>query len=295
MLKPDFSLIRDYTLALARTRRQTGITKFQRGNKTLFYVNAHHVSGIRNKTCQTVKLAITRFNPDTIVIERNLTSESRRRGFLKHIHQQSASGFRQGGEGAYAAWLAVQNKIPFVAAEPSDQFILSEMQKKGFSAVDVVGYYLIRTIPQWQREKTLQSDFEKQATGFLKWMSTTIGLPKDKFVTYPEFQNWFATHNETGRSILEIKNGDLGPIVSGSMTYFQKLAFDMTRIREKRIETVISEALSNNNTVLAIYGDSHLVVSRRVFQKMLGPGVAVRPRQISRLNATHAPIRRFSK
>ena len=273
MLNVDLSEICDVTAEHARTYQPVAVTEFQRDEKHLYYINAHHVSGTDNPTCKTVQQSITRFNPDLVIVEGGETG-TENNGFVKFVHEQAAkSGFKLGGETAYAAHLAMENNIPFIGGEPSDKTIFSCMKEKGYSAKEVMAFYLLRQIPQWRREGVLgESTFAERATKHLEHWRRASGTPGAAALSFEEFTRWYDKHNTTGKTFLEIDNEDVRPTNAPADNYFRKLHYRLTAIRERHVDTVIGNSFTDHDRVLVVYGDGHFRSSRRVFEKALGPG-----------------------
>jgi len=270
MLNVDLSEICDLTEEHCRTFRPVAVTEFQRDGKHLYYINAHHVSGTDNPTRTTVRQAITRFNPNLVIVERLETGTE----FVKFVNEESASDFKRGGEAEYAAHLAMQHNIPFKGAEPSDKDLTAGMKELGYSAKDVMAFYLLRSIPVWRNQGVLdQSSFGERAAGHLEYWQRRAGVPETEMLSFQGFMGWFEKHNTTGKTLLKIDNNDIHPTISSDANYFQKLHHNLDPIRERHIDTVIAKSFTEHDRVLVVYGDGHLVKSQFVFQKMFGePG-----------------------
>jgi len=149
MMKPDLTLIQEFTEDDLGTEGPVQITKFKRDGKILLYVDASHELGTKNPTCETIRLAISRFHPEFIVLEAN-TSGTAYKNLVDHTKQQAKSNFQYAYEFVYAAHLAVQHKIPFYGGEPTLYTLASNMQEHGYSTDDFTGFYLARTTTQWR-------------------------------------------------------------------------------------------------------------------------------------------------
>jgi hypothetical protein len=275
-LYADLSLIRDYTPEDNLLSRPVAVTHFRKDEKNLYYINAHHVSGIDNPTCDVVREAITRYKPRCVVIEARTGGEVSPAAFLGDVKRLAESGFRRGGEPYYTAHLADENNIPFIGGEPIERDVFLAMEKAGYSAKDMIGSNLLRQIPQLRREGTLdEAHFSGQATWYLGAIADSAGVSKDARMTFDEFKSWYAEHDKSGKDFLQTTSEDFAPFNSSDASYFQKLSYEVGLVRERHIDTVIANSMNEYGTVLVVYGDAHLMQSHAVFEKMLGPGATI--------------------
>lgn len=283
VFKPDLSLIGTLSSENTSTQHHVIVAEFKRAGKALCYLAAKHVVGLNNPTTDAIESSIDTFKPDAIIIESRYGQENAgyNAGYVAHIKEQAQSGFLTSREDRYAAHLAIENDIPFIGAEPSDQEIISGMNKHNYSTKDVLAFYLLRQIPVWHEQGTLdKNDFPKQAEELLQIYHDQLNMPVDERLSFDEFKRWFDEHNTTGKSFLEFENDDLRPINSDDASYFKKLNYALDPIREAHIVQVIADTLEKYNRVLVVYGQSHLIKSQPVFEKMFesAPHItAIRP------------------
>ena len=144
MLRPDLSLIHAYRKMDAYMRPVT-VTHFQKDRCNLYYVNAHHVTGIDNATCHTVREAIELYKPAFIIVEAQAEGKISPPSLIALAASETESGFsRNGAELAYTIHLADKKDMPFTGAEPRDQAIFEAFRGK---AKDVAAFYILRHIP----------------------------------------------------------------------------------------------------------------------------------------------------
>lgn len=250
--KPDLSLLHQYNSA-DNVWRPVGVAHYENGCKNLFYVNANHVKGIENPTCETIKLAMEKYQPDVIILETEKPP---------NIEQAKASGFNR--EADYAAYLASENKTPIICGEPSDAEMYPEMQKRGYSTQDCAGFFLLRAIPQNRRENP-----EFNETDFANKPKNQEYLENfgkaDKTQNLAAFKDWYAS--KTGNTdFVKIEGRELAPNSASNASYLQKMSLETGIIRENNVIGKISEQLGEHNKVMVVYGGGHLVQSRPVLE-----------------------------
>lgn len=273
-MRANLSLIRDYTPGDDLVSRPVGVTHFQKEEKNLYYVNVHHVSGIDNPTCGSVRTAFEICNPQRVIIEGLPTQCGVSPAFYIDLLKREAARNFPAGEHNYAAFLAHRNNIPFIGGEPSRTEVYFAMHKEGYSAKEITAFSLLRLIPQHRREGMLMDEthFVERAKHYLDCAAE--GCPERR-MTLPEFEDWYVARRGDERHFLEICTADFAPYGSEASNYFQRLNHRLGMVRERHLDTLIAESLTNADKVLVVYGDGHLVQSRAVFEDMLGPGAAI--------------------
>jgi hypothetical protein len=267
----DLSLIRDYPREDKLVERPVGITQFQKGQKILFYVNADHVSGIDNRTCETVRVAVETCGAERVIIEGLETVHGISPQFyIDFVCREEKRGF-PAGEHNYAGYLALRNNIPFIGGEPTRQELSSAMESEGFSPRDTMAFRLLQSIPQERREgfSMDRASFDKRAQCYLDHYAD---LNPAGHLTIKEVEDWYVMHRPDDRHFLDLSTQDFAPYNDTSASYFQRFNHRLGLVREQHLDTLIADSLNAMNRVLVVYGDGHLVQSRAVFENMLGPG-----------------------
>ena len=257
--KPDLSLLHQYNSADSSTWRPIGVAHYEKGEKNLFYVNAAHVNGIENPTCETIKLAMEQYKPDAIILELRQ---------VPHDLEALKKDEFKAGESCYAAYLALEHKIPIICGEPSDAQMYQEMQKRGYSEQDTAGFLLLRSIPQ-----NRQNNPEFNETDFSNHHANKEHLEifgkGDKAQNLVAFKDWYT--NKTGNTdFIKIDGRELAPNSAPDASYLQKMSLETGVIRENNVIGKISEQLGEHDKVMVVYGGGHLVQSRPVLDQMFG-------------------------
>lgn len=274
-MRPDLSLIRDYTRRAASVWRPVAVTRFQKHNKNLFYINTHHVTGTDNATCETVRKAMLAYKPQLLIIEGLPTQCGiSPPGYLDYLYHEEVPHHFPTGEISYAAFLASQNGIPFIGGEPSDEDTFACMEAEGYAVKDVMAFYLLRVIPQYRQQGKVidEATFDDFATDFLRDDLSFSHVPASQRLKLQEFKPWYESHCSDLQTLSTITPEDFAPYASEDANYLQRLNRILTLIRERHVDTLIGKALSDHDKVMVVYGDGHLFESSPVFEKMLGPG-----------------------
>jgi hypothetical protein len=283
-LVPDLSLIRDYDRGISEQEnpsRTAYARHFYKGDKHLYYVAAGHELGPENATFKTVREAMARGKPQLIILEGFPTQAGVSPVFYQdYVQKKAAENFHTAEEPEYTAHLAMQNNIPFIGGEPTDQEIFKQMNEKGYSDKDTAAFYLLRWIPRWvEQQGVTEKDFDKKAQDYLDHFQYyhDANVPPEKRLTVDEFKAWYAEHNDQpGRHFLQINSENVAPVRSQFASYFEKMSAATGEIRERHLDTAIGNAFKDHDNVLVVYGSGHLVQSRKVFEQMFGNAENIR-------------------
>jgi hypothetical protein len=276
---PDLSLIRPYNRELQSLApyRTPYYGYFHKDSKELYYIAAGHQPGPDNDTFKAIREIIQKAKPQIIVIEGLAAERGLSPDFYKIIAQQKEKeDFKTSVEPEYAAYQAIQADIPFIGAEPSDKTVFDQLRQKNYSDNDVVAFYTLRNIHYWvDLDKINEQSFDQKAQFYLDNLRYyhENNIPAENRLTVQGLKDWFAKHSPIkGKSILSVNTDDVAPISSPDATYIQKLSASVDEVRERNIDTEFANVLSNYDRVLVVYGSAHLLKSRKVIEKMLGPG-----------------------
>lgn len=134
--------------------RRPVIAHYQKNEFELFYLAARHTNNLTDDTLKLVQKLFKDKQFNVLIIEPYPFSFGESpKWFLEEAQKGKTEDFIKGGESALAALLAEEKKIPFFAGEPDDKDILQGLKDKGFTELDLIGFYTVRQIPQWVREK----------------------------------------------------------------------------------------------------------------------------------------------
>lgn len=278
-LRPDLSLIRDYTRGLQDEEPFRGayIAHFHQGEHQLYYVAATHERGPENDTFKTIRAVMQQAKPQAVIVEGLETERGISPAFYRqHAERHAAMHFTACAEPEYAAHQAMQAGVPFIGGEPSDTQLFAQMEAKGYYTKDVAAFYLLRNIPRWVKHDGITAEnFDAKAQDYLDHLRVYVEqpTPPDQRLSVAEFKAWYAEHNDCPeRSYLQVDTQHLAPVRSQFASYFERMSADTGEIRERHLDTQIADAVSTYGTVLVVYGGGHLVQSRKVFERMFGMG-----------------------
>lgn len=278
LAEPDFRAhLRSYSYQLNAQEpfQQPFVALFEKGDKKLFYLAAHHQNREEQPTFRLIREVLESEALDCVILEgfsrdKGVSPES----MASWAAKAKVDGVYRGGEVAYAIQLATEKRIPFVGGEPSDREIADQLLEQGYKANDLLGMYFTRQVPQYRRADAL-GDLKETFNKFIKHERKSLGLTDSPPFPYSKYLAWYEAKNGEPFSS-DLDNEVTAPIADGK--YFtQRLSAKIGAMRDLFILRVVEQALSKHDRVLIIYGAGHLVTQRRAIEHWLGPPVRQSP------------------
>lgn len=268
--KLDSNLTRSWSNTLSHDEpfRDPYVAEFSSGSYKLIYLAAHHENKTNSKTFKLVKRLIENQPIQAIIIEPIPFAEGINPQFyIDYARKGFKDNFVEGGESAWAVLKAQEKSIPFFGGEPTHQMIFDGLTQAGYSELDIIGFFLIRQIPQWKRQKqTDLINLEEFAPDYIK---NSCGRTRvQKCPTFLEVKKWYKDANNKDLTAL-VSTEDAAPYLD-SPILTQRISGMIGTIRDKYTVGVIEKILVEYKTVLVVYGASHFMTTSPAFIKVLG-------------------------
>lgn len=276
-LVADTSLVIPYTFDLENKKHLEApyVAKYERDGRLLLYVASEHISIqkspnlLEHPTLKTIEHLFVEYKPEIVIVEGIDTGdEISPKSIIKKADECVTANYRNCGESFFAINMARKSGAAYITGEPRNQQIKDEIVKEGYSAEDLLGFYLVRQIPQYRRQgdfdrKNFADRAEKQLRGFQYQLGTDL-----KF-GFKEFDAWYSKHMTTPKSYLDITNNDPAPHGGPDATYVQKISNKVGVIRDRAIVKTIERMLGTYSRVLVVYGGSHLITQEHAIESMM--------------------------
>lgn len=259
------------------------VAEFAQGRKRLHYVAATHtctakdkngniISHTHNPTMALIDEQLAKSQPDFVIFEmpdrmnaQNPTHPPEKLGDPEYERQLLS-------EAAYGSYHAQRLGIPYTGAEPAEEVMLDEMQKKGYHKHDIAYFYALRHIPnitQGGKADVDEATIAAVLNEKLQLWHKELGFDNGEVLDYDGLKQWFSYHNkDPGHRLPKTRSGDFAPLHHGS--FFQRMSADTGDIREQNLNRKIEEALNKYDKVMVIYGGGHLAQSYDVYADVLG-------------------------
>jgi hypothetical protein len=275
-VRPDSSALAPWTAELrARQPDDAFCAVYTRGRNKLVFLGAAHTDEIGSLTFRIINDAYAAFDVRTVLVE----GIARSRGpndakLLKWVASNSArEGRQEGGELAAAVQGALAEGAVVLGGEPDDSQIRDTLASQGIPPHDVLGFYTLRTVPQWLRERQIASLDDARIPALidaeLVRNRERLGLSATVLPDYASWSEWYARTN--GKSFgVQFEPEETGPLADGRYGS-NRIAAAISRSRDAFLLDTIAGRLNAGETVLVVFGGSHLMIQRPALDAMLGP------------------------
>lgn len=244
------------------------IAHYKKGQFELFYLAAHHSNTMGDDTLNLVQTLFCKFNFNILVIESiPYSSGESPKWFVGEARHGQTEKFIRGGESALGAILADEKQISFIGGEPDHQDIYKGLKAKSYSNEDILGFYTVRQVPQWVREKLPQNTlFKKKIPPFLAHYCKVFSV--HSCPGSDEIMKWYKT--KLGHDLVtDVSSEEVAPYSDGTL-YTQKISSDVGFIRDHFTLKLIQEMLKKHKRVAVIYGASHFLTLRKSLDDAFG-------------------------
>lgn len=234
--------------------------------KRLIYVAANHVNTPESPTYEMIRHVFENNNIDAVIVE-GFPSEFGLSPINMISHAKSVDGTAADAEPYLVIREAVRNAATFQGGEPSDGTVLEYVSKRGYSPTDLLGYYIVRQIPQLIMSEAisgvddprLENEIFDIVGAFAQDTGKDIGALSGVDGLAP-FSAWYEATNG-----IPLSDGyseqDAWPATAVSEPKATNIMSDLVAdARDRHIIATLNEALTENQTVLIVYGSSHHVI-----------------------------------
>jgi hypothetical protein len=275
-LRPDPEEIVAWTTTLREQQPPDAFgAVYERGRNRLVFIGAAHTEAVNSLTFKMIHDAYAAFDIDTAIVEGGIRSRGPNDAkLLQWVASQSEREGRQpGGELVAAVRGALAEGAVVWGGEPDDAQIRDTLVSGGVPAADLLGFYTLRSVPQWLRQQQIASADDPRATALIETELARnrerLGLPATLLPDAEAWMEWYERTN--GRPFgagFELE--EAGPLADGRYAS-NRVAAAVERSRNAFLLQAIADHLNKGESVLVVFGGSHLMVLRPALDAMLGP------------------------
>ncbi len=248
------------------------VARYARDGKALSFLASLHEHRPGNQVFRMVAAEFAALEPEVVVIEGLRRAAGLSPGFYRDwVATMPEDGIWPAGEAGFTASLALARGIPFVGGEPTPQEVLEGMAGSPFGLRDLVCYFVLRQIPQWQRTgRDPEHAFPELYAAFLVEQARALDVAPADLPGPEDFATWYEA--ATGRPFdpAAITVMDAAPISGPQALLPNRIAVQVDLVRNASITRVTAEMLNRYDRVLVVYGAGHHVQQAPVLEAMLG-------------------------
>lgn len=271
---PEPSRVVDWSWELQQSEpfTQPFLAEFTRGPYRLGFLATHHGNQQATPTFQLIERSLQKGPWEALAIEGiPLGKESE---VLQYFARNPAKdGFWPAGETSYA--VALSGGLPVIGVEPAEPDILKAVLAQGETLEDLVGFYVVRQVPQWRRQRSLNSITQKELfERFVAAVCRDFAVPVA--FNWSQFHTWYRQRNGRTFDWISLENNESAPLTGGAY-YTQRMAARVSRIRDEFMVTTLSRKLDRYHSILVVCGSAHLASQRPAWEALLGAPVRQEP------------------
>jgi len=246
-------------------------------DKHVIYVAAKHENDPESDTYSQIAQAFETYQIGIAIVE-GFPAEYgiNPAGLLEYAND--VEGTPQDAESYFTIRRIMHENGAFRGGEPTDIAIYEHIEPYGFDYADLLGFYITRNIEQWQRSGQISSasdpaldiQIKQYSQNFVAQMRLTLS-DVETVASLANFKEWYEARNSIDFST-GFRFEDAWP--SGAIPDprpMNDLSDKIADARDQYILSVISEAATNFDTILVVYGGSHHAIQAAAFDAAFVP------------------------
>lgn len=273
-VKPETTRLAAWTTQLRDSQPEDAFAAvYNLGDAQLIFVGALHENQTDSATFRMINDAYTGFEVDVVIAEGYPTSKGANPPrLMEYAREEARNGYQEGGESVPTIAGAVQEGAQVWGGEPDDIEIKRQVLGRGFSEEDVLGYYILRVIPQWIRERRIDHAGDERLQALVdQELPRARGALALESAALPDFAAWASWYQATNSKPIaaDFATEEVGPLQNGSFRS-NMLAAEVSRARDVFLHELVIGHLQAGKTVLVVFGGSHLMIQRPALDAALG-------------------------
>jgi hypothetical protein len=275
ILRPEADKLAPWTSELESRQPEDAFAAIYLHNgKRLIVVGAHHATDVKSATFRLIDGLYEQFQVQTAIVEGAPYSRGPNDArLLAYVaNHNEVGGFQSGGETVPAVRDALARGAAVWGGEPDDAEILARTRASGASDADILGFYTLRSIPQWVRERKIENTGDPALVGLiekdLNRNRERLGLPPSVLADYNTWLQWYLISNQR-RRIADFDSDEVAPFADGTFLT-NRIAARIGRAREGYLLELIARHLNAGENLVVTFGESHLMILRPALDAMLG-------------------------
>ena len=277
VLRPAENKLAPWTEALRAAQPDEAFAAVYRVDRRhLVFLGAKHATRTDSPTFRLIEDAYGGFEIDTVIVEGFPTSRGpnadRLIEYAKEGKAEEANGFQQRGETVPAVLGGLAEGATVWGGEPDDSDIKQHVIAQGFSERDLLGFYTLRSIPQWIREQRIDNAGDPAIGSLLDAELVRnrerLGLGATVLSDADAWHDWYRSENARPLDA-RFSTEEAGPLADGPYGS-NAIAAAISKARAAYLHRLVIDHLNRGETVLVVFGGSHLMIHRPALDTVLG-------------------------
>lgn len=247
---------------------------YKTGDAALVFLGAKHSTQTNSRTFKLIRDAYAHFDIDAVIFEGFPYSRGENAQWLLDwaAAKKETDGFQEGGETVPTVRGALGEGAVLRGGEPDDADIRDRVLSAGFSPEDLLGFYTLRSIPQWLRERRIEEPADVRLPALIEEEldrnRERLDMAPETLADYAAWARWYEQTN--GRSFgASFDPEETGPLADGPYGS-NRVAAAISRARAEFLHELIIRRLNEGGTLMVVFGGSHLMIHRPALDHVLG-------------------------
>lgn len=246
------------------------------GEAQLVWIGAKHATRTDSLTFHLINDAYKAIDFDLVIVEGCPTSwglnSDRLRTYAEEGAADEKDGFQQRGEIVPAVMGALAQGADILCGEPDDVALKGQLLGAGFTEEDLLGFYVLRTIPQWARERRIKDAGDPAIAPLLaQELERNRQRLQMEASVLPSVESWSVWYRATNGVSLgtDFSTEHVGPLIDGPFES-NRIAAAISRARAEYLHGMVIDMLNSGQTTLVVFGASHLMIHRPALDTAIG-------------------------
>lgn len=253
---------------------QPYVLVYRNGEVRLIFVAAQHENAVDSPTFRLIDRAFTLWPVRSVIVEGTSSALGANPPELMAIVSRSHRNPKVDPDGE--AGPVVRNAVTVGArvygGEANDLAVRDLVRRAGIKDIDLLGYYVLRVIPQWMRDGSMSRPDDPKLAELvdkqLRRSAAELGLPSNLMSDFNSFAAWYLRTN--GKPLSKgVDQEESGPLVDGPWRT-NRIGAVVSRARDAHLLTQIADRLNSDGSVLVVFGGSHAIIDKPALDAMLG-------------------------
>jgi hypothetical protein len=240
----------------------------------LVFVAAQHENSVDSETFRLIDRSFTLWPVQSVIVEGSSAALGPQPAELIAITRRPppSSGMDPDGETGPAVRNAIKLGARIYGGEADDLAIRASARKAGIADLDLLGYYVLRVIPQWLRDGSVTGPTDPALSQLVSTQisrsASELGITPNIMPTFADFALWYQRTN--GKRLSEgIDQEEAGPLADGPWPT-NRIGAAVSRRSDTHLVWQIADRLKKDRSVLVVFGGSHAMIDKPALDAMLG-------------------------
>ena len=274
-LRPDTARLAPWTRAL-RDQQPDGpyVLVYKSGQMRLIFVAAQHENAVNSATFRLIGRAFTLWPVRSVIVEGSSAALGPNPPELMAIATRSHpnSALDADGETGPAVRNAIKVGAPVYGGEADDLAVRDFARNSGIKDLDILGYYILRVIPQWIRDGSIAGPGDPRLIQLVNTQrarsAAELEIASTVMPGFADFESWYQRTNRKPVSA-GVDQEEAGPLVDGPWPT-NRIGAAVSRARDAFLVEQIADRLNKDGSVLVVFGASHAMIDKPALNSMLG-------------------------